>query len=147
MLRNTTDIPDKLIAIAMAFGMPDGLPNDHLAAVHIKNKRHGKVGGRWGWYYPGDKAIILIVPRRIIRPHTYTKHHCKREIIIGSRVDFLVAVMAHEMRHAWQYLNWNTPASRWKLDRTRIGKYAREVDAELFEIATLDRWRKEVNIG
>lgn len=142
MLRNTTNIPDRLVAIAAAFAIPPGCPT--VSRITIKNKRHGKVMGQWGWFYPDDNHVIVIVPRKITRVHTIRLKFSKKETRISSRAEFLVRVLAHEMRHAWQYANWNTPSMKWRLERTRVGKYAREVDAELYEIDTIRRWRLEI---
>ncbi|HEX9430580.1 MAG TPA: hypothetical protein VF944_09400 [Candidatus Bathyarchaeia archaeon] len=141
MLKNSTDIPDKLIAIAVAFGMPQGMSKEAVQKIVVKNKRRGKTHGRWGWYYPGDQRIVVIVPRVISRPHTFPRPYSRRRIIISSRAEFLVTLLAHEMRHAWQYENWRTPNMLWRLDRSSVAKYAREVDAELWESEVLERWK------
>jgi hypothetical protein len=52
--------------------------------------------------------------------------------------------LAHELRHAWQYQHWNTPAMKWRLERTRVGKYAREVDAEIYQMQILRKWQHEI---
>lgn len=142
MLRNSTNIPDQLIAIAMAHGMPPGITKG-ISSVIVKNKRHGRVHGRWGWFYPEDRSVVIIVPRVISRTHSFTRPFSRKKMTISSRAEFLIAVMAHELRHAWQADNWNTPASKWKLERTKLGKYAREVDAELWEMKALDKWREQ----
>lgn len=148
MLRNTTNIPDKLVAIAAAFAL-EGLRDEQgnlppVAEIIIKNKRHGKVGGQWGWYYHGDNRVVVIVPRKISRAYTTRLKYCRKNITFSSRAEFLVMLLAHEMRHAWQYAHWNTPASKWRLERDRLGKLAREVDAEMYELATLRRWKHEI---
>lgn len=55
--------------------------------------------------------------------------------------------MAHELRHAWQYEHWNTPGSKWRLERDKMGKYAREVDAELWELEILKKWQEQTALA
>lgn len=142
ILRNSTNIPDKLVAICVAFAMPPDCA-ELISSIVIKNKRRGKVHGRWGWYYISDGKVVIIVPRRITRPHASIRRYSRRKLIITSRADFLVAILAHEMRHAWQEKHWRTPASQWKLGKDRLGKFAREADAEHYECDTIQKWRVE----
>lgn len=142
MLRNTTNIPDRLVAIAAAFAMPPGTPP--VATITVKNKKRGKIKGQWGWFYPSDNEVVIIVPRNISHTYTATLKFTKKKITFSSRAEFLVMLMAHEMRHAWQYANWNTPSMKWRLERTRVGKFAREVDAEMYELTMHAKWQREV---
>jgi len=142
MLRNTTNIPDRLVAIAAAFAMPPDCPP--IACITVKNKRRGKIGGQWGWFYPDDNQVITIIPRRITRTHDFKLRYTKKRIRFSTRAEFLVHIMAHELRHAWQWKHWNTPAMKWRLERTRVGKYAREVDAEIYQMQILRKWQHEI---
>lgn len=140
MLKNSTNIPDKLVAISLAFAMPPDC-SEFVSCITVKNKRRGKFLGQWGWYYHSDQRVVIIVPRKIARPHTWTRKYSRKRVTIRSRGDFLVMIMAHELRHAWQKKHWNTPASRWKLERTRTAKYAQEVDAQMYEYEVLLKWQ------
>jgi hypothetical protein len=144
MLRNTTNIPDRLVAIAAAYALASLEPKPELACIRVKNKARGKVKGQWGWYYHQDREVVVIVPRKI--SHTYISRlkFSRKNIEFSSRGEFLVMLLAHEIRHAWQYNNWTSPSMAWRLERTRVGKYAREVDAELYELAVLERWKKNI---
>lgn len=144
MYRNTTDIPDQLVAVALSFIMEDedmqgiGLPS----LIQVKNKRHGKVYGQWGWYYSRGQEIVIIVPRTISHTKRIARKRARQWMYWRNRMDFLVGVLAHEMRHHYQYVKWNTPRGRWRLANDKLGKVARETDAELFEVKTLARWQK-----
>lgn len=144
MLRNTTDIPDKLVAFALAFVMEDeDMQGIELpSSIRLKNKMAGKVHGQWGWYYSRGREIVLIVPRVIRRPYQVARKYGRQSYVCRNRSDFLVSVLAHEMRHHYQWMTWNTPRSKWKLLSDKLGKIAREVDAELFEARTIERWHK-----
>lgn len=132
IFRNTTDIPDRLIAIAVAHSLPEGVVIDEIV---IKNKMENHVTGQWGWYYPNARKIVLIVPRSLdgyIGKLKYTR----LPISFNSRVEFVIAVMAHEIRHAWQY-------------QKSIGREMtireKEVDAERYERAKLYEWRAKLD--
>lgn len=142
--RNTTDLPDRLVQLAIEHNLRL-LPGIEIDALILRNKKKGSARGNWGKYYSSRKTITLNVPRRLStfadkRPYT------KRTTILNNRVEWLVMVMAHEMRHAYQYqvdatssgsaLNVRGPGNmllsnkRWK-----------ETDAELFEDRSLKAWR------
>jgi hypothetical protein len=137
-LRNTTDIPDKLIHIAVAQGIQDGVEID---TIIVKNKRRGKVVGNWGKYYPVHskygRCITVTVPRKLVKVHI--RRHFG-EYYITSRVEFLVKVMAHELRHAYQdQVVGNLQTSYYSNPRPF------ERDCHEWEFATLMQWRKLVN--
>lgn len=144
MLRNTTNIPDRLVAIMLAFVLKDECFNgiEPPSCVTVKNKARGKFNGRWGWYYPSDRHTIVIVPRRISTVRNVFRKYSRRRIIIRNRSDFLVCILAHELRHHYQEIAWNNPRASWRLRRDRVAKIAREVDAEIFESQILERWHK-----
>ena len=148
MLNNTTNIPDQLVAHALAFIMEDEDMRDIELPLRltVKNKRHGKVHGQWGWYYSAERRIVLIVPRVIRKPFLVKRkyapiasYHC------FSRSDFLVGVLAHEMRHCYQFQSWNTPRSSWRLKYDELGKIARETDAQLFEGKMIRLWQATIS--
>lgn len=143
--RNSTDIPDKLVGIALEFSAAC-LTNLKLPdQVIIKNKSVGRTVGQWGWYFPKPlNKIVLIVPR-VIRPggHRYLSRYTKVWCTINSRAEFVVSVLAHELRHCWQWQNWDTPLSRWKLKHGDfLARQVREVDAERFEYTQTAAWRR-----
>lgn len=132
--RNSTDIPDKIIAVAVARAL-SALPRGNeieIDEIVIKNKKDGKEFGQWGWYFPGQKRIVLIVPRTWTS-RTVRKRYLNVGMVLHTRYDFVIAVMAHELRHAWQYQI--DGAEKWKASR-----FAREVDAEMFESQQIREW-------
>ena len=133
ILRNTTSIPDQLIAIAVAHCIQAGVEVNEIV---VKNKAAGKVNGQWGWYYPSDKKVVLIVPQEI-KAHTHRAKYSKLTIRINSRAEFLIAVMAHELRHAWQW-----QVDRKNLDGSSLAKFIRERDAERYELGMLMLWQQ-----
>ena len=136
IIRNTTDIPDKLIAIAYAFGAQENIVIDELI---VKNKKKGKVHGQWGWYIAAHRKIIIIVPRVIDMTYHGRKPFTKLPSVISNRAEFLVSVLAHELRHAYQdqVLGWNM------YDKSRPNLVKLESDAEKYEYALLAEWKRE----
>lgn len=112
--------------------------------VEIKNKRENKVSGQWGWYYPSQKRVVVYVPREITRTYKYVRPKSKSTIHLSSRAEFLLTVLAHEVRHHYQYEHWNTEKGKWRLANDRLGRLAKEVDAELYEVTMLNRWRESL---
>ncbi|MBA2706060.1 MAG: hypothetical protein H0U60_19655 [Blastocatellia bacterium] len=138
IINNTTDMPMPLVRIALRHALdclPDKGAGIELESVTIRNKMEGKVSGQWGWYKPQSKQIVVIVPREM--PHGYKIHlkHARQYLTINTRVEFLIAVVAHEMKHAHQWQVMKT----WTVD-TRSNRWYRERDAEQYESDTTIQW-------
>lgn len=133
--RNTTDIPNRLIEIAVAFSIQE---NVMIHELTIKNKQDGIMHGRYGWYYPTDEKVVLVVPPSIpsigIRR---TGKYSGLRFTYMTRAEFVVGVMAHELRHAWQWQGSGNGAYR-------MSKPLRERDAEQYEYGMLAKWRHMV---
>jgi hypothetical protein len=132
---NTTDIPDNWVIAAYRHAIQ---PNVSINEVELRNKKEGIQHGRLGAYYNWNKSIRLVVPR-IDVPQTYNLTYSKRTIHIANRMEFVVAVLAHELRHAWQWQASNDmeyfsgPLSAQTLKK--------ELDAETYELERLKSWR------
>lgn len=137
LLRNDTNIPDKLIEIAIAFSIQENIA---LSEIVIKNKRAGVLHGQMGWYYPTDKKVAIIVPPVISEIFGMQMRgnvtHLNQTVY--SRAEFVVAVLAHELRHAWQY------QASGKAEMYQRSKNISERDAENYQYGMLARWRRMV---
>lgn len=140
MIYNTTNIPNKLVEIAMAFSMPVGV---EISSISLRNKIAGKLSGNWGRYYAADKSITLCIPNVIDKFPTKLRHY-GLYYTLASRSEFIVSVIAHELRHAWQF-----QISGWSKDALQSVSNI-EWDAEKYEYEQLEKWRlfvgKEDNI-
>jgi hypothetical protein len=96
-IKNTTKIPDALIQqIAEAVAPPDTLAG---LTINVRNKRRG-----WhGWSYHNQRliAITMCVTDAGAR-HVTKGGNGYLPMCIGSRVEALVVIIAHELRHQWQ---------------------------------------------
>jgi hypothetical protein len=132
IVNNTTDLPDKLIAIAVAFSIQAGVEIDRIT---VKNKAEGVIAGQWGWYFPTTREIVLIVPRKVMHYRSKQKYSHKM-CSVKSRAEFLVRVMAHELRHAYQF-----QVGKMWMGMTRYDRVMRELDAESYEEQKVHEWR------
>lgn len=133
---NSTDIPDQLVAIAVAHSLAEGVVIDEIV---IRNKAYGKLAGKYGHYDPRYKQISINVPREV--PHGFKNKmaYSKCWQTLNSRAEFLVAVIAHELRHAWQH---QSDGETFKGMSQYTCAY-RELDAESFENRMLAKWREQ----
>jgi hypothetical protein len=132
-LRNTTDIPTELLKVVIQFAGQQGII---IKSIKLRNKAEGKESrGNWGMYYH-DKRISLTVPTKIPECGITTKlTYCGKYITIRNRVEFIVAVLAHELRHAYQMQVEG-------LKFLNACHAAKEYDAEIYEYETLMKWRE-----
>lgn len=133
VVRNLTDMPDALVTMAIAHGLQDGV---ELCEVLIKNKNAG-MSGRWGTYWSGSERKVVITLPRAMTTHVVRNSRLGLKYTIDSRVEFLVTVMAHELRHAYQH-------QVYKWDMARMSKRLLEADAENWEYTSLMRWREKL---
>jgi hypothetical protein len=129
--KNTTDIPIELIKVVIQFNAIKGI---ELKSIKIRNKKEGLTSGNYGLYYH-SKRISLTVPPVMNNPISMKLVHCGKYITIRDRIEFVVAVLSHELRHAWQFqvegLKFLNACSQ-----------AKEYDAEMYEYETLMKWRE-----
>src|SRR3954453_8235882 len=87
-LNNTTDLPDKLIAIAVAFSIQSGV---EISSITLTNKRERNVHGNWGKYFPLQREITLNVPRQLL-VYRSAQPYSGRMVTCKSRAEWLVRV-------------------------------------------------------
>lgn len=80
-----------------------------------------------------------------ITPYQYRQHKGKR-YVLANRMEALVYIAAHELRHLWQAARLTDRRKSAPLPMAwgSKGKYS-EVDTEAFAIHTLRAWRKKQN--
>lgn len=78
-----------------------------------------------------------------IEPYQYAQHK-GRKYVLANRVEALVYITAHELRHLWQFAQHTDKRKSAPLSRFHggTGKFS-EIDTESYAIHTLRRWRKE----
>lgn len=80
-----------------------------------------------------------------IQPYQYAQHRGKKRLI-ASRIEALVYIAAHELRHLWQERRWTDKGRCAKTPyfHGARGKFS-EIDTEAFAIHMLREFRKRTN--
>jgi hypothetical protein len=132
-LENTTDIPNELIREIIRFTRPPGISKFD---VRVTNCSHSYKGTA---YYKGSSYHATADPFVIVRvgatrhfPMITKKRAGYLAIPIANRVECLVMVLAHELRHLWQ--------AKVKHGR-RVGQFS-ERDADAYALRKLRDWRR-----
>lgn len=104
LILGTTILPEKIIREIIGVVRPPDIPP--VNSISFRNKMEGLSHGNFGYFYPNEYKITLCVPRNdgksALEGH---KMHTKKPYRYESKMDFFVAVIAHEYRHAWQWIN------------------------------------------
>lgn len=127
-LTNHTDIPTPLVRDVLRFVMPNGVTN---VRVTIYNTARRWAGGRGGSGY---------VSARIPKAERYPalpSHGAYLGWPPHTRIEALVLLLAHELRHCWQTVN----PRGYRVWGAR-GQYS-ERDADAYAIQKLRAWRRE----
>lgn len=130
-IQNSSDLPDVLVLVTFAHSLQPGV---EISSITLCQKRMGLHTGNWGKYYAGrEKAITLCVPT--ITPPTVHRKHARYLLTCADRVEWLVATLAHELRHGWQHqvAGWSMTYNIRDLER----------DAEGYERLQLELWRRK----
>jgi len=150
-LTNTTDIPREQVMEVLRFVMPPGLTRTR---VDVQNRLDWHIGGH---AVPQSNRVLLRVGKqRVIftakrngevryqcwmypRKHqTYQYGQLKgRRYYIADRIECLVYLAAHELRHVWQYHRKNNRGVVWG----SRGRFS-EIDADSYAIRKLRQWRR-----
>lgn len=105
-----------------------------LGEIVVKDKLRDNHYGRYGWYMPTDKRVCVMIPETV----NNIRHDLKYSgltLFYHTRVELMVAVMAHELRHAWQFQHHEA--------RFKPCKALRERDAEQYMYGMLAKWRAQ----
>ena len=134
ILKNTSTIDGRTVRRIIRFVL-EHLPRMMPLAVRVQDNRKDWVNGHAS---PWASAVLLKVPKmKRLRLVPYQYAHLKKKVYwLWNRIEILVYLAAHEIRHVWQQ---QFPKSgRYPNSR---GKFS-EVDTESFAIHILRAWRK-----
>lgn len=140
-LRNSTDLPPEIVKAVEAFVMPPGGVGAY--DLELRNSS-AETGGTAYWqgssYHTTTRPFVVV---RLSRRERYAAAPPVRDKAgylptpaRGSRVEQLVYLLAHELRHLWQ--------ARVKRGRRVWGARGQfsERDADAWAIGCLRRWRR-----
>lgn len=136
-LKNHTDIPDETIREIIRAVRPSGISNFD---VRISNGQHAMRGRAYwagsGYHDRADPFIVCAIARTDAKArHTREGHKGYLPMVIGSRLEALVIVLAHELRHLWQ-----AKYTRGKVYGSK-GRFS-ERDADAYALQMLRRYRR-----
>ena len=153
-LKNTTNIPNETVREIIQFVRPSGIKNFDVMLRNGKRNRgmayyqgsgyHATanpfvtINIRPDWQKPFRKRpdLIKAFPRQL-RPYQYGQLKGRR-YYLASRIEALVYIAAHELRHLWQAKAKNKSGYTWGSK----GRFS-EIDTESFAINKLRTWRKK----
>lgn len=131
-ITNRSHIADDVVAQVAAFVAPPGCRG---VAVTVTNARAHESRGR---AFPHSKRVIVRVAPVV---HRMPERGAYLGVRPATSLEMLVHILAHELRHIWQY---NNP-TRKRVWGSR-GRYS-ERDADAYGIHMLRRWRREHPLG
>jgi hypothetical protein len=140
-LKNYTDLPDNTIREIIRAVKPSGVSNFDISIKNCASTFRGRA------YYTGcayhDTASPLVIasigkadkfPLSAAVPGGYLP------VILYTRLEALVFVVAHELRHLWQAKH----PRGWRVWGAR-GQFS-ERDADAYAIKSLRSWRKRITL-
>jgi hypothetical protein len=112
----------------------------------VKSDNRKWVAQRRSWLSAANQPVARKVSKNrfpcFLRPYQYRQHRGKR-YVLANRLEVLVYLAAHELRHLWQAARLTDRRRSAPLPMAwgSKGKYS-EVDTEAFAIHTLREWRR-----
>lgn len=130
-LTNKTDIPNDVIRDAVRFARPAGIKRFRVTVVNTKRTFSG-----WGYKY-GVKIRVNTKARypRIFTTYQYGQLKGRR-YYMGSFVECLIYLLAHELMHTKQGQRGNCRGRVWGAR----GRFS-EIETESYAIHKLREWR------
>lgn len=128
-LRNSTNIPDDTIRAVVRDVCPAGVTG---VTVTITNTKDKAARGR-GWK---NKALVRVPTSEWGSRIHWHAHGAYLEHVTGSRMEVLVHILAHELRHCWQ----SRHPKGYRVWGSR-GQYS-ERDADAYALGMVRKFRR-----
>lgn len=148
-VKNFTTIPDEMVREIIRHTLPSGVKNFDVRVSNLgsnygdETKSAGVAGRAYRRSRFHDRSCPFVVCRidKLEEPSYYKPYqlgqHKGKQYWLYNRAEKLVVIMAHELRHLWQYKQKNKRGYVWG----SRGKSS-EVDTEAYAINRLRAWRK-----
>ena len=133
-LKNYTDIDSDLVRDLIRFVRPSGISNFDVRVSNGQSFRGRACWGGSGYHDRACPFIVCAIPK-VWKPCIKRGHGAYLDIAIGSKVEALVVLLAHELRHLWQATH-----TRGKVWGSK-GRFS-ERDADAYAIQMLRRFRR-----
>lgn len=148
-LRNTSGIPDATVKgivdwIARRLGITQFDVEFRSSSSTIVGRAY--IQGSRSYHGNRRPFVVLRIGTDIlpatITPYQYAQHKGKR-YVLANRIEALVYLAAHELRHLWQAARWTDRRKSAALPMYHGSKEKfSEVDTQAFAISMLREWRR-----
>ena len=137
-LKNHTDIPDTVVRDLIAAVRPSGISNFDVRISNYAGRRGRGRAYHYSSYHDRDCPFVVVSIAKTDdkardlgqgRKGGYLKY------AVGSRMEVLIAILSHELRHLWQATH-----SRGKVWGSK-GRFS-ERDADAYALQMLRRYRR-----
>lgn len=154
-LRNTSGIPDATVKQVANFVADElGIAGFDVECRASSAVVAGRAYSHGSSYHSNARPFVVLRVGSAIRknktqrfpttiePYQYA-HHKGKKYVLANRIEALVYLTAHELRHLWQAAQHMDSRKSASLPRSygSRGKFS-EIDTEAYAIHTLRRWRK-----
>jgi hypothetical protein len=132
-LKNYTDIPDETVRAIIRAVRPSGISNFDVRVSNGRRFRGRAYHAGSGYHETADPFIVCAIPERehlIVKPRGAYLGHA-----MGSRIEQLIVLLSHELRHLWQ-----SKHTRGKVYGSK-GRFS-ERDADAYALQMLRRYRR-----
>ena len=144
-LNNYTDIPDDVIRAIIREVKPSGIGNFDVRVSNGQRFRGRAYAYGSGYHDRACPFIIAAIPK-VWRAQIIPARGAYLSMAIGSRMEALVVLLAHELRHIWQGGSTSKPRRRGMVYGAR-GRFS-ERDADAYALRMLRRYRRgELNLA
>jgi hypothetical protein len=132
-LKNYTDIPSEKIRDLIRAVRPAGISNFDVRVSNGRRFRGRAYHAGSGYHDRADPFIVCCIPAKehLVLP----ARGAYLPMAMGSRVEQLIVLLAHELRHLWQATH-----SRGKVHGAR-GRFS-EKDADAYALRMLRKYRR-----
>ena len=140
-LRNSTNIPNETAKEIIRFVRPAGISRFDVEVRNSRSAYAGRAYHQGSGYH--DRAapfiVVRIGPDKLFPSHSEA-HGGYLRIAMGNRIEAMVVVLAHELRHLWQAANPLRGKRRGMVYGAR-GRFS-ERDADAYALHKLREWRR-----
>lgn len=144
-LKNATDIPSDLIREIIRFVKPPGIKKFDVRVGNTRDHFKGRAYSKGSAYHSTADPFVNVYVGPVQKfpsiPYQPASSKYLPTPYMASRVEALVFVMAHELRHLWQ-----SRVPRGRRVWGARGQFS-ERDADAYAIRMLREWRRTTNSG
>jgi hypothetical protein len=137
-IKNTSDIySTKQIREVVNFVRPSGIDNFDVMVKNSKSNFQGRAYMNGSDYHFSYRPFVVIRIGKMKFPYHRSPFNGYLRYSVFSQEEILVVIIAHELRHLWQYKH----PKGWRVYGAK-GRFS-ERDADAYAIRQLRKWRRK----